>query len=255
MRNYLKIIGLFLVLLQSCATKKDVLYFQDAQLDTPKDVTFKEPTLQPNDILGVKITALNTLAAEPYNIQPLTGVNPTQNVEALKLQGYLVSKDYDITIPKLGVINVKGLTVDGLAQKMRKILIDTDELKDPSVHVRVLNSKVTVYGEVKLPGTFFYTEQTITLPQALGLAGDLTINGKRDDVLLIREMDGKRVFTHIDMTKTNWFDSPYYYIKQNDIIYVSPNTAKVKSSGIVGNAGTVLTAASVILSVVVLLTR
>lgn len=254
-RKYFISICLLILLLQSCASKKDVLYLQDVKTDTPVDVGVSIPTLQPNDILSVKITALNLEAAQPYNIEPLIGAPIAQNVDAIKLQGYLVSPEYTITLPNIGAIEVKGLTVEMLENRIKSILVESDRLRQPSVLIRLLNSKVTVMGEVKAPGTYEYTEQSITLPQALGYAGDLTINGNRQDVTLIRQVDGVQVVKHIDLTTSEWIHGEFYYIKQNDVIYVNPNMAKVKSAGFIGNAATVLTLASVILSSVVLITR
>ena len=119
----------------------------------------------------------------------------------------------------------------------------------------MLNAKVTILGEVKAPGTYNFTEQNITLMQALGYAGDLTINGKRDDILITREVNGVRQVTHIDLTSAEFMKSPYYFVKPNDVIIINPNEPKVKSAGFVGNVGTVATVISLVLSVTILLTR
>lgn len=255
MKKVIVLLGIVMLLCHSCATKKDIHYLLDADIDVKKQVELSVPTIQPNDILSVKINAQSLEAAQPYNLTPLAGSTMNQNAESLKLQGYLVSKDYTVNLPNIGEVSVKGLSVNALEDKLTKQLVDNGELTSPTVNVRILNSKVTVIGEVKTPGTFSYTEQAITLPQALGYAGDLTINGERKDVTIIREIDGEQVIAHLDLTSSDWLNSPYYYIKQNDVIYVKQNTAKVKSSGIVGNAGTVLTLASVILSAIVIITR
>jgi polysaccharide export outer membrane protein len=105
------------------------------------------------------------------------------------------------------------------------------------------------------PGTFSYTEQNISVLQAIGLAGDLSIRGKRKEVLLIREVDGQRSYTTLDLTKTDWFTSEYFYIKQNDVLVVNPNSARIKNAGFIGDPATLLGVASVILSMVILLTR
>jgi polysaccharide export outer membrane protein len=125
----------------------------------------------------------------------------------------------------------------------------------PNVNLRLINDKVTVLGEVNQPGTYNFTEQNITLMQALGYAGDLTINGKRNDILLTREINGMRQITHIDLTSANFMNSPYYFVKPNDLIVVNPNNPRVKNAGYVSNIGTVLTIASLALSITILLTR
>lgn len=242
------------VLLQSCVSKKEVLYFQNAKMDQEAQVSLKSPTIQPNDILTVKISALNPEAAASYNFQDTGNTNLT-SIEMIKIQGYLVSNEFTIELPELGTINVKDKSVTELSEYIKQLLLSRDELKNPSVNVRIINAKVTVLGEVRAPGTYTFTEQSITLPQALGYAGDLTINGDRKDVTIIREENGKRVVHHIDMTTVDWFDSPYYYIRQNDFIVVNPNAAKVKSAGIIGNAGTVLSIVSILLSTIVIISR
>ncbi|GLB51561.1 sugar transporter [Neptunitalea chrysea] len=248
--------GLILIslFLGSCASKKDVLYFQNAKVNVPKDVEIPQIKIQVNDILSVKIGAENPEVAAPYNLNLSSG-SVNNNIEVLKLQGYLVSNEGTIFLPVIGSVDVLGKTIPEAKDYIAGILKEQGRLDNPDVNIRIINSKVSVMGEVKAPGTYTYAEQQITLLQALGYAGDLTINGNRDDVMLIREEGGERTIVHIDLTKTDWFDSPYFFMKQNDVIYVGPNNAKVKSSGVIGNASTLLTAASVILSAIVLITK
>ncbi len=245
---------LAIFLLQSCVSKKDLVYFQNANTDAPESTTMLPMKIETNDILGIKISAADPMAAIPYNPSSSSGV-AINSVEVMKLQGYLVSQEGMVNIPILGAFIAKGKTVNELEIAIVEALETGGHLTDPTVSVRVLNPKVTVLGEVKVPGTYSYTEQQISLPQALGYAGDLTINGRREDVTLIREEQGMRKVVKIDITSTDFFESPYYYIRQNDIIYVSPNKAKVFSSTVVGSVATVLSAASVILSAVVLITN
>jgi len=119
-------------------------------------------------------------------------------------------------------------------------LKDKGYINDANVNVRVINSKVTILGEVNKPGTYSFDEQNISLNQAIGYAGDLTINGIRKDVLLIRENNGTRTYVKLDLTSSDWFASPYYYVKQNDVIIVNPNGAKVMTSGYLGNVGSII---------------
>jgi polysaccharide export outer membrane protein len=136
------------------------------------------------------------------------------------------------------------------------ILETGGHLVEPSVNVRLINGKVTVLGEVRNPGTFTFTEQNLTLPQVLGLAGDLTINGKRDDILLIREMDGGRQITHLDLTSAEFMTNPELHnIKPNDVLVLQPNKARVKSAGLVGNVGVLLSVTSTLLSIIIILSR
>jgi polysaccharide export outer membrane protein len=155
----------------------------------------------------------------------------------------------------LGTIAVAGKTSQELETYLKATLEVGNHLISPTINVRVLNGKVTILGEVARPGTYSFTEQNISVLQALGLAGDLTIRGKRKEVLLIREEAGQRNYTTIDLTQTNWFASPYYYVRPNDVIVVNPNTARVKNAGFVSEPATLLGMASVVLSMIVLLTR
>lgn len=246
----LLVLGLFL---SSCVTNKELLYFGDANLNQSTPISYTSNALQPNDILDIKIGALVPETAIPYNNQT-TGSN-LQNIDLLKLNGYLVGIDGAIVLPILGKIEVVNKTIADLEEELISILENGQHLVNPSVSVRLLNAKVTVLGEVRAPGTYTFTEQFISLPQALGYAGDLNINGKRTDVLLIREQAGQRRISQIDLTTTNWMNNPEYRIIPNDVIVVNPNNAKVKSAGIIGNASTVVSVLSVLLSITVLLTR
>jgi polysaccharide export outer membrane protein len=192
---------------------------------------------QINDILYIKVDALVPESATPFNLNLQT---PTLNAETIKIQGYLVSQEGTITFPILGELKVAGKSTIELQQMLSKMLNDKGYIKDANVNVRVINGKVTVLGEVNHPGTYSFDEQNISLNQAIGYAGDLTINGQRKDVLLIRESNGTRTYIKLDLTSSNWFDSPYYYVKQNDVIIVNPNGAKVMTSGYLTNLGSVL---------------
>lgn len=246
---FLLSIGFF----SSCASKKDIILFGDIQESTQNNVLFALPKIQVNDILDVRISTLNPVTALPYNsVMSSVGI---PSIDLIKLQGYLVSAEGKIILPVLGAIPANGKTTAALEQEIVAILENGGHLKDPTVTVRVLNAKVTVLGEVERPGTYTYSEQTISLPQALGYAGDITIAANRKEVWIIREEDGIRKYHKIDLTKSDWFTSPYYNIKQNDVVYVSPNNVKVKSAGFIGNTSTVLSVISILLTTYVLLTR
>lgn len=238
----------------ACSSKKEVLYFQDiAEGGIPQPaLEYQYPEIQINDILKIDVTAMNEEAIAPFKFEKLP-VQTNRQLELLKLEGYVVDGNGNIHYPGLGKISALGLTTKELQLKIEKEL--SRLVKDPSVKVRLLNFKITVLGEVSQPGTFTLTEESITLPQALGMAGDLTIRGKRENVLIIRTVDGERKTIRIDMTQTNWMDGPYYYLKQNDIIYVSPNGPRIANAGFIGNVGTLLSVASIMLSAIVLIAR
>ncbi|MGL2966856.1 polysaccharide biosynthesis/export family protein [Flavobacterium sp. XGLA_31] len=248
---FLLLIASFFI--QSCASKKDVLYYQDIKSDSQDNISYLNSKLQVNDILFIKVSALIPESAEPFNIQFNSMSNI--NIETYKIQGYLVSQKGSITFPILGEIEVAGKNVEEVQLLIAKMLKDNGYIKDPTVSVRIINSKVTVLGEVKSPGTYSFDEQNISLNQAIGFAGDLTMNGVRKDVLLIREINGTRTYVHLDLTSSKWFNGPYYYVKQNDIIIVNPNGPKVMTSGYLTNIGSVLGALSFAITIVFLLKK
>lgn len=249
--NYL-LIFLSLIFLSSCSSKKEVLYFNDIDANNQDKNLFTAGKIQSNDILSIIISSSSSDLAVMYNL------NQDQKQNTLTFPGYLVNLDGKITLPILGKLYVKGVTISELEELVVKKLIEGKHLDQPVVTARLMNAKFTVLGEVNRPGTYNYSEQNLSILQALGYAGDLTINGKRQNVLLIREENNAKSYITIDMTTKNWFGSPYYYIKPNDVIYINPNGPKVKSAGYIGNLGTFISVISVTLSLalsIILLTK
>lgn len=240
------------IVLASCATREQVIYFQDLkEQGVPQpDPSYNYPEIQVGDILKIDITALQESALVPFRFEKGV-VSQGRTLDIMKLEGYEVGKDGTINYPGLGDVKVAGLTTREAQKHLEQLL--SKDIVNPSVKVRLLNFQITILGEVNNPGTYSITEERITLPQAIGMAGDFTINGKREDVLIIREVDGVRKKTRIDFTQTDWMDGPYYYLKQNDLIYVEPNNPKVKSAGYIGNVGTILSVVSIILSATVVI--
>lgn len=241
------------LLISACVSKKEILYLQDADITAANNIVYTNSKIQPNDVLSIDVDALVPQSAIPYN---KAGENSGgASIALLQLKGYLVSESLTINFPILGVIDVKDQTTQELALYLRELLESEGHLKNPTVNVRLINAKVTILGEVNAPGTFNFTEQNITLLQALGYAGDLTINGKREDILLMREELGVRQITHIDLTSSEWLDGPYYFIKPNDVIVVNQNNPKVKTAGYIPSLSALLGVMTVSLSLILLLTR
>jgi polysaccharide export outer membrane protein len=221
-----------------------VIYFNDINFENQDKNIISLGKIQPNDILSIIISSSSTELSAMYNL------NQDQNQNSSFFPGYLVNLEGKITLPILGKITVKDLTMAQLEELLVKILIEGKHLSEPIVTARLMNAKFTVLGEVSKPGTYTYSEQNISVLQALGYAGDLTINGKRENVLLIREENNAKTYITIDMTSKQWFGSPYYYIKPNDVIYVNPNGPKVKTAGYIGNLGTFISIVSLSLSMI-----
>lgn len=247
-------LGAFLIL-SSCAQKKDIVYYQNIDQFSREgsSVTF-EPKLQPDDLLMIVVSAENPEVAIPFNLYAVTMQNNTETAASQpRLQTYLVDSNGEISFPVIGAIKLGGLTRSEAMTKLKGLL--SDYIKNPSVNMRILNYKVTVQGEVTRPGTYPVQSERITLPEALSLAGDLTVYGKRSNILIIRETEGKVTTTRIDLTKPEFFNSQFYYLKQNDVVYVEPNKTKVNSSVIGPNITVAISAISLLITIIALTTR
>jgi polysaccharide export outer membrane protein len=252
-----KLIILFIpFLIVGCTTPKEIVYYQtiDSQDLEPVTNVYSHTDIQINDILNIDVAALNPESVAPYKFN--TGGNgqqQLQNTEMLKLMGYLVNSDGRINFPQLGKIEAEGKNTQELELYLEKLL--KEFVTNPTVRVRIINFKFTFEGEVRNPGTYETTEENITLQQALGMAGGLTIRGKRENILIIRQFEGERIVKRIDMTKTDWMNTEYAYVKPNDIIYVEPNKPQIASAGFISNIGTVLSVISILTTLTLLLTR
>ena len=214
------------IFLTSCVNTRNATYFNDLGNTKTPAQEIPETYIQKNDIISIIVSSLNPEATEIYNTSNHTTSGQYDN----KVNGYLVNSDGFIQFPVLGDIKVVGLTKDQLKNKISKTLVDKKLLVDPIVTVRYQNFRVTVLGEVKNPTVIPVANERISLLEALGLAGDLTIYAKRDNVLLIRDENDIRTTRRIDLNSNELLTSPYYYLQSNDIVYVQPNKSKVASS-------------------------
>lgn len=258
-KKELLFIAILFALLPSCRTPKDVVYFQDAgQFDYYKDVDKYEVYIHQDDLLAIMVNSQATEAALPFNLPMASYYVGGDSYGQQRTLGYLVDSEGNIDFPVLGKIHVEGMTRNRLRELIKTKLIDNGLLKDPIITVNFLNFKVSVQGEVNNPGSFNITGERITLLEALSMAGDLSIYGRRDRVAVIREANGERTIRYHNLTTTDLFRSPYYYLQQNDIVYVEPNKRKIQQSNINQNnsvsvwlsiVSVLLTATSVIVSV------
>lgn len=237
----------------SCATKKEIVYFQDAESLNLKDMEAGfESIIESNDILYITISALNEEVIRPFMRNPETFPS-NANATNPGLHGYLVNSNGNIRFNILGDISVSGKTRGQVVTILEEKL--SEYIKDFVVDVRIMNFNVTVLGEVNSPGVYTINDERVTLPEAIALAGDFTQDGKRMDVLVIREENGKRKVARIDFTSTDLFTSPFYFLKQNDVVYIEPSLKGVKKSGFIPDIPALLSLVTVILSTVILLTR
>jgi len=226
MRNSLGILCLLLLLFASCRSKRDLVYFKDlpdsVAVQTPiPDIA--ETKIQAGDILKITVSTLNPESNTLFNSGTLQTLNDSRNLNntgQVGAEGYLVDKGGYISFPVIGQIKLAGLTRDGARKEMIQQL--GNYVKDPIVNIRFLNFKITVIGEVTQPSTFTIPNEKVNILEALGMAGDMTPYGKRENVLLIREENGQRTMVKLDMRRKDIMNSPYFYLRQNDIVYVEP---------------------------------
>ena len=257
----IKISQLFicLLLLSSCVSRKEIVYFQGLEEAGERLEQNKKAGLdiKPNDLLTISVSAPEIEAAIPFNLPVTAGGNSFGSDLRVsgtpELQSYLVDNQGEIEFPVLGTVKVESLNRKQLATKLKDQI--SEYVQDPIVNVRIVNFQVSVLGEVNRPGTFDVKDEYLSLPKALGLAGDLSIYGRRDNVLVMREQDGKKVHEYLDLTDPKTMDSPFYYLQQNDVVYVEPNGAQRQSASYNRNAGVYISIASVLISLAVLITN
>ncbi|WP_420601466.1 polysaccharide biosynthesis/export family protein [Flagellimonas sp.] len=236
------------ILLSSCANKKDVVYFQDTlPYESLVNTIESSPKFKVDDLVSIFVSTLNPEASAPFN--------PVRGAEEGGIRGeqvdYLVDKEGEIDFPVIGKVKIAGLS-----QEEAKILLKdrlSEYLKNPIINIRLRNFTVTVLGEVNRPGTYPVNGEQITIMEALGLAGDLTIKGIRKNVMVIREFNGAKVYYKIDLTSKKAFQSPVYYLTQNDVVYVEPNQSAVSSSSLDQRTNIGITIASTLITTTVLL--
>ena len=230
------------MLLASCGSKtsRNINYLQEAQKDTTVAMLPEEGILvQPKDMISIVVSSRNPELSAMFNLTNVSyqaGGETSTTGSYNRILGYSVDNNGNIDFPIVGKINVSGLTRWQVADKVKEELVSRNLLKDPVISVEFLNFKVSVLGEVAHPGTYTVTGDKITLLEALSLAGDLTIYGRRDRVSVIREINGKRTVYINDLRSMDLFTSPSYYLKQNDVVLVEPNKVRAGQSTINENS-------------------
>lgn len=252
-------LGMVAVVAAGCVTQKRMMYMRDANAEKAEalnaEFSSKSHTIIRNgDALTIFVSALDQEAVTPYNLPTVVYSTPgSKTVQTTStLQYYTVNERGDVTLPVLGAVHVAGLTRVEAEDAIRTLL--EQQLVNPSVQVNLINAKVSVLGEVTRPGNIAMTGDRMTLLEALAAAGDLTSYGMRDNVLVTREVDGKLEMARIDLRSADLYKSPFFYLQQNDVIYVSPNKVRAVSSvnaGLwVSVVGTLASTAAVVVTVV-----
>jgi polysaccharide biosynthesis/export protein len=221
----------FAVLIGACGgvkqAKKDLLYLQQGALDSLPNLTVpnKETQIQKDDILSILVYSDNPEATLIYN-QPVASAKTATGdpVSMSKTSGYLVDARGNIRMQGLGSIHVEGMTRNALIDSLANRL--TVFLTNPYLDIRFINTRITVLGEVMKPGVMTLPNEKVSIFEVIGMAGDITIYGKKDNILVIREHNGKREFGRLDLRKSDVFQSPYFYLQQNDMVIVEPNSKK-----------------------------
>lgn len=256
MKNILKL-SMLLLIVCSCASKKDIVYLQDIIVSDKNktiNVDYKMPVFKIDDRLIINISSTNAEAARPFNLfiipQNSGGVSASGQVQQ---QSYLIDVNGEIDFPELGKISVLGKNRIELEDELEEYL--KPFLPDVKANVRMVGFRVSVLGEVNRPGEFSFNRDKVSILQALGLAGDLTIYGTRHDIKLIRNEEHQIKYYNIDLTKSDFISSPQYFLQQNDVIYVAPNKARVNASVSSPTASYMISATGLLITIISILTR
>ena len=239
---------LCVVLISSCASKSKIVYLQNSKnIDLPD---YKEYTLAVDDILKIDILSSNDIQFVSSELKPQNGF--INNKENLLYNGYKIDVNGFIDFPDIGVIKAIGMTVNELKKYIHDKLVFSEIFLNPIIDIKILNTHFTILGEVKNPGRYEYLGNNLNIFEAIGFAGDLTINGKRSNVKILREI-GDNLITEIDLTNPDFIKDENFQIFSGDIIIISPNSARIKNAGIIGNSGTLLSLLSFILSSIIVI--
>lgn len=236
---------LLIIVLTSCNAYQKVAYMQEAgayaELSDSAEIPIPEPIIKTGDLLLITINSINPEAVMPFNLpmvpgrestRSYSGGNDTYFSSGLSMQNYLVDTEGYLIFPVLGKIKAAGMSKSELANFIKESVYPHYITEEPIILIRFINFNISVLGEVSRPGSFKIDNERVSLLEALSLAGDMTIYGRRNSLLLIREQNGHRESIRIDMRDKNLVNSPYFYLQQNDVIYVEPNDPKARSSAI-----------------------
>ncbi len=257
MKKNLLLVLILPLFFSSCISNKDFVYLQGTQNVITSSFNY-EPIIQNDDRLSIRVNTLEHEASVPFNLEDsksnsvnLTNIPNTNGNNSSNI-GYLVDEKGTIDFPVIGTISVAGFTIAQVKIFLKEKL--SIYLKDPIINIQLLNFKVTVLGDVGSPGIKTFNSNRVTLLDAIGASSDLTLFGKRKNILLIRDFQGVKTFNRIDITKADFVNSPYYYLDQNDVIYIESRKAKVDASAL-PNLGLIISVVSFITTLLFLVIK
>ncbi|MGB0892584.1 MAG: polysaccharide biosynthesis/export family protein [Flavobacteriaceae bacterium] len=249
------IISLFLITISSCVSNKDIAYFQFDEIEQNKVSNKFETIFKPDDLLQITISSDDLEAARPFNLSAVSFAAASNSVVGQAQQlAYLIDSKGEIDFPILGKIKLGGLSREQTIKFLTSKLAP-DYIKNPTINIRIANFKVTVYGDVKKPGTFTIPNERVSILDAIGLAGDLNISGRRDNVMVIREENNKKVKYNVNLLSNKTLTSPVFYLQQNDVVYVEHNKARIQSASSNTNTSLFISITGLIITIASLLTR
>lgn len=239
----------------SCVSKKNIVYFQNDEIDQANVNNSYKTIIKPDDLLQITITALDSEAVKPFNLEAINySLGNSTVIGQPQLQSYLVDNKGEIDFPVLGKLKVGGLSRNEVIDILKNKL-DPEYIKQPTINIRLTNFKVTVLGGVARPGSFTIPNERITILEAIGLAGDLRISAQRDNVLVQREENGKKIQYRLNLLSNKINTSPVFYLQQNDVVYVEPNYASVQSASSNTNTNLFISITGLLITIAALLTR
>ena len=243
------------IIFQSCVSNKEIAYFQNDKIEIDEVNNNYKTIFKPDDLLQIAVSSDDFEAVKPFNLPAVSFSLTTNRAVGQPLQqSFLIDSKGEIDFPILGKIKIGGLsreeTIDLLKSKLSPAYV-----KNPTVNIRISNFKITVTGDVKKPGTYNIPNERVSILDAIGLAGDLNLSGRRDNVLVFREEGRMKKEYRINLLSKKTYTSPVYYLQQNDVVYVEHNNAKIQSASYNQNTGLFITIGSVLISLISILTR
>jgi polysaccharide export outer membrane protein len=239
----------------SCVSKKEIVYFQNDEIDQSKVSNSYRTIIKPDDLLQITITSQDIEAVRPFNLSAVTySTSSNSAIGVAQQQTYLVDTNGEIEFPVLGKLKIGGLSRNEVINFLKNKL-SPDYIKEPNINIRIANYKISVMGDVRKPGSYNIPNERITILDALALAGDINISGQRNNILIIREENNKKVEYRVDLRSKDVLTSPVYYLQQNDVVYVEPNYARIQSASSNSSTSLFISITGLIITIVSLLTR